>query len=58
LVKAPRAIKICADLPTLGQKRLKANCAGLSGIAIVAGHTIVAEPQKMVDIEDKAGVFL
>ena len=32
--------------------------AGLAGIAVVAGNTIVAEPQAMIEAADKAGLFV
>jgi hypothetical protein len=60
LVKAPKSNQdLRFDLPTLGPKTVEgAIAAGLSGIAIVAGHTVVAEPQTMIEIADKAGLFV
>jgi DUF1009 family protein len=60
LVKAPKRNQdMRFDLPTLGPKTIEGViAAGLSGIAITAGHTIVAEPQRMIDIADRAGVFI
>ncbi len=60
LVKGPKSNQdMRFDLPTLGPKTIEGVvAAGLSGAAIVAGQTIVAEPQKIVDIADKAGVFV
>jgi UDP-2,3-diacylglucosamine hydrolase len=60
LVKAPKSHQdLRFDLPTLGPKTIEgAVAAGLSGIAIVAGRTIVAEPQKMIELADKASLFV
>ena len=33
-------------------------CLGLAGIAIVAGHTIVVDPQAMIEAADAAGLFV
>lgn len=60
LVKAPKQGQdLRFDLPALGPRTIEgvAN-AGLAGIAIVAGHSVVAEPQIMIDSADKAGVFI
>jgi UDP-2,3-diacylglucosamine hydrolase len=35
-----------------------AAAAGLAGIAIVAGNTIIAEPQTMIEAADAAGLFV
>jgi DUF1009 family protein len=32
--------------------------AGLAGIAVVAGSTMVAEPERLVAAADRAGVFV
>jgi len=60
LVKAPkRGQDLRFDLPTLGPRTIEgAAAAGLAGIAIVAGQTIVAEPQAMVEAADRAGLFV
>lgn len=60
LVKAPKSNQdLRFDLPTLGPKTIEgAIAAGLSGVAIVAGQTIVADPQIMIALADKAGVFV
>ena len=60
LVKAPKSGQdLRFDMPTLGpQTIVRAAEAGLAGIAIVAGNTIVAEPQQMVDAADAAGLFV
>jgi DUF1009 family protein len=60
LVKAPKSGQdLRFDLPTLGPQTIaRAAAAGLGGIAIVAGNTIVAEPQLMVEAADTAGLFV
>src|SRR5450432_3447571 len=60
LVKAPkRGQDLRFDLPTMGPRTIEgAAAAQLAGIAIVAGHTIVAEPQAMIDAADQAGLFV
>src|SRR4051794_30299827 len=60
LVKAPKSGQdLRFDLPTLGPRTIEgAAIAGLAGIAIVAGQTIVAEPQAMVEAADRAGIFV
>lgn len=47
------------DLPSMGPKTIQGVMeAGLAGIAVVAGETIVAEPQAIVDIANPAGLFV
>jgi DUF1009 family protein len=60
LVKAPKSGQdLRFDLPTLGPRTIEgAAAAQLAGIAIVAGNTIVAEPQAMTEAADKAGLFV
>lgn len=60
LVKAPKAMQdLRFDLPALGAKTVEGVAeAGLAGIAIVAGQTILAEPQALVGAADKAHVFV
>jgi UDP-2,3-diacylglucosamine hydrolase len=60
LVKAPkRGQDLRFDLPTLGPRTIEgAAAANLAGIAIVAGNTIVAEPQAMIEAADRAGLFV
>jgi DUF1009 family protein len=60
LVKAPKSGQdLRFDLPTTGPRTIEgAAAAQLAGIAIVAGHTIVAEPQAMIETADKAGLFV
>jgi DUF1009 family protein len=60
LVKAPKAGQdLRYDLPTVGPRTVEAAAnAKLAGIAVVAGNTIVAEPQAMIAAADKAGLFI
>ena len=60
LVKAPKSGQdLRFDLPTMGLRTVEgAAAAGLAGIAIVAGNTIVAEPQAMIAAADAAGIFV
>jgi DUF1009 family protein len=60
LVKAPKSGQdLRFDLPTLGARTIEgATAAQLAGIAVVAGNTLVAEPQSMVDAADDAGLFV
>lgn len=60
LVKAPKANQdLRFDMPTLGPKTVEGvAAAGLKGIAIPTGKAIVAEPQRLVDLADRAGVFV
>ena len=60
LVKAPkRGQDLRFDLPTIGSRTIEgAAAAGLAGIAIIAGNTIVADPQVMIEAADAAGLFV
>ena len=60
LVKAPKSGQdLRFDLPTIGPQTIEgAAAAGLAGIAIVAGNTIVAEPQAMIEAADAGGMFV
>jgi DUF1009 family protein len=60
LVKAPKSGQdLRFDLPTIGPRTVeRAVEAGLAGIAIVAGRTIVVEPQAMIAAADAAGLFV
>jgi DUF1009 family protein len=60
LVKAPKSGQdLRFDLPTVGSKTIEgAAVAGLAGIAIIAGHTIAADSQSMIEAADKAGLFI
>ncbi|MET3838432.1 DUF1009 family protein [Bradyrhizobium sp. OAE829] len=60
LVKAPKTSQdLRFDLPTVGATTVEgAAKAGLAGIAIIAGQTIVADAQAMIDAADRAGLFI
>ena len=60
LVKAPKSGQdLRFDLPTIGPRTVEGAVeAGLAGIAIVAGNTIVVEPQTMIEAADAAGLFV
>jgi DUF1009 family protein len=60
LVKAPKSGQdLRFDLPTMGPRTVEgATAAQLAGIAIVAGNTIVVEPQIMIETADAAGLFV
>jgi DUF1009 family protein len=60
LVKAPKSGQdLRFDLPTTGPRTVTgAAAAELAGIAIVAGNTVVVEPQAMVEAADAAGLFV
>jgi DUF1009 family protein len=60
LVKAPKSGQdLRFDLPTVGPRTIEgAAKAGLAGIAIIAGNTIAAESQAMIEAADRAGLFV
>jgi len=60
LVKAPKSGQdLRFDLPTMGPRTVEgAAAAQLAGIAIVAGNTIVVEPQAVIEAADAAGLFV
>ena len=60
LVKAPKSGQdLRFDLPTVGPRTVEgAIAAGLAGIAIAAGNTIIAEPQAVIDAADAASIFV
>ena len=60
LVKAPKSGQdLRFDLPTIGPRTVEgAVKAGLAGIAIVAGNTVVVDPQAMIEAADAAGLFV
>jgi UDP-2,3-diacylglucosamine hydrolase len=60
LVKAPKSGQdLRYDLPTIGPKTIEgAAKAQLAGVAIVAGNTIVVEPQSMIEAADAAHLFV
>lgn len=60
LVKMPkRGQDLRLDLPTTGLHTVEGViAAGLAGLATAAGHTIVADPQPMIEAADRAGMFV
>ena len=60
LVKAPKhGQDLRYDLPTLGPQTIEnAAAAGLAGMAVVAGNTLVAEPQALVGEADASSLFV
>ena len=60
LIKAPKPMQDRRiDLPSVGPRTVEGIArAGLAGIAVVAGSTIVAEPGRIATVADKAGVFV
>ncbi len=60
LVKAPKEMQDHRfDLPSIGPQTIEGVArAGLAGIAVVAGATIIAEPAKVVRAADHANVFV
>ena len=60
LVKAPkRGQDRRFDLPSIGPRTVEgAARAGLAGIAVVAGSTIVAEPARLIAAADRANIFV
>jgi UDP-2,3-diacylglucosamine hydrolase len=60
LVKAPKPGQDRRiDLPTIGPQTIAgAAQAGLSGIAVVAGEAIMAEPERVMQAADQARIFI
>jgi hypothetical protein len=60
LVKAPKPAQDRRfDLPSIGPNTVAgAVRAGLSGIAVVAGETVVAEPEALLVAADRANIFV
>jgi UDP-2,3-diacylglucosamine hydrolase len=60
LVKAPKSRQdLRFDLPTIGPRTVEGvAAAGLSGIAVIAGNTIAAEPQAMIELADAKYLFV
>ncbi|MEZ5788748.1 MAG: UDP-2,3-diacylglucosamine diphosphatase LpxI [Xanthobacteraceae bacterium] len=60
LVKAPKARQSRRfDLPTIGPQTVAGVArAGLAGLAVVAGATIIAEPQKVIADANAAAIFV
>ena len=60
LVKAPKSRQdLRFDLPTVGSRTVEGiAAAGLAGLAVIAGNTVVADPQAMIETADTAGLFV
>jgi len=60
LVKAPKHGQDRRfDLPSIGPHTIEGVArAGLAGIAVVAGATIVAEPERLIAAADRANIFV
>jgi UDP-2,3-diacylglucosamine hydrolase len=60
LVKAPKSGQdLRYDLPTVGSRTVAAAAqAGLGGVAVLSGNTVVADPQAMIEAADAAGLFV
>jgi len=60
LVKAPKPAQDRRfDLPSIGPQTVEgAARAGLAGIAVAAGETVIAEPERLVGAADTAGLFV
>jgi len=60
LVKAPKPAQDRRfDLPSIGPQTVEgAVRAGLAGIAVLAGSTIVAEPARLIELADRNAIFV
>jgi DUF1009 family protein len=60
LVKAPKPGQdLRFDMPSIGPLTVEGTTrAGLAGIAVVAGATIVAEPGRLVAAADRANILV
>jgi DUF1009 family protein len=60
LVKAPKSGQdLRFDLPTVGPRTVEgAALAKLAGLAVIAGNTIIVEPQAMIATADAGGLFI
>ena len=60
LVKAPKSGQdLRYDLPTVGPRTVEGVArAGLAGIAVIAGNTLAAEPQAMIEAADANRLFV
>lgn len=60
LVKAPkRGQDTRFDLPSLGPRTVEGvAAAGLAGVAVVAGYSVVAEADRLAELADRHGVFV
>jgi DUF1009 family protein len=60
LVKTPKSGQdLRFDLPTIGPRTIEGvAAAGLAGVAVAAGETLIAEPQEMIAAADRTGLFI
>lgn len=60
LVKAPKVGQdMRFDLPSLGPNTIEGlAAAGLGGVAVAAGHSVVAEPETLVALADRHDLFV
>jgi DUF1009 family protein len=60
LVKAPKSGQdLRFDLPTVGSRTVEGiAAAGLAGLAVIAGNTVVADAQAMIEAADTANLFI
>jgi DUF1009 family protein len=60
LIKAPKAGQDHRiDLPSIGPNTIEGvAAAGLAGVAVVAGSTIVAEAERIATVADRARIFV
>jgi hypothetical protein len=60
MIKAAKSIQDRRfDLPAIGPQTIDgAARAGLAGIAVVAGETVIAEIERTIEAADKAGLFI
>jgi DUF1009 family protein len=60
LVKAPKSTQdLRFDLPTIGPRTIDGvSAAELAGIAVIAGNTLAAEPQAMIEAADAKNLFV
>jgi UDP-2,3-diacylglucosamine hydrolase len=60
LVKAPKPQQDQRiDLPAIGPSTVaELTRAGLGGLAVIAGSTLIAEPEEVIRVADSAGVFV
>jgi DUF1009 family protein len=60
LVKAPKSGQdLRFDLPTIGSRTIEgAAAAGIAGVAVIAGNTLAAEPQALIEAADAKQLFV
>jgi len=60
LVKAPKPQQDRRfDLPSIGPRTIEGvKAAGLAGMAVITGGTIIAEPQRIVEFADRENLFV